>query len=586
MRRRTAVAAVAVGTAFALLLGACGKSDNGSKSGTSGSTPSFNAAVGKVYSPSTKKGGTIRYGFTDEWDSLDPGDTYYGYSWDFVRYYGRSLVMFKPGAGAETNQLVPDLAESLGKPSDDAKTWTYTIRKGLKFEDGTPITSKDVKYAVERSLDKDTFPNGPTYFNDFLDLQGYTTVAADTDPDKLGLKAIETPDDNTIVFHLKSSFAGFDYFAMLPSTIPVPRAKDTGTKYKEHVVSSGPYMFDTYVAGQSFSLKRNPNWDPATDPYRAALPDRVEVKLKMNAVDVDKQLLNGTLDVDVAGTGVQPATQATLLANDTNKKNVDTADIARLWFTTLNEDVAPLSNIDCRKAILYAADHESYLKAYGGSAGGKIATTLLPSQIPGSPKTDPYGFLDKPNGDVDKAKAALTACGQPNGFSINISYRSDRPKEQAVAEGLQQSLAKVGIKLTLKGFPTGDYTKLYAGKPEYAKANNIGMSVYGWGADWTDGFGFLQQIVDSRVIRPAGNTNLGVRDPEVDKLIDKALVTTDADARNKIWGDVDLKVMSDAFVLPGVWSSVVLYRSPNLTNVGISEGLGGFVDYVQLGVKQ
>jgi peptide/nickel transport system substrate-binding protein len=112
------------------------------------------------------------------------------------------------------------------------------------------------------------------------------------------------------------------------------------------------------------------------------------------------------------------------------------------------------------------------------------------------------------------------------------------------------------------------------------------MSVYGWGADWTDGFGFLQQIVDSRVIRPAGNTNLGVRDPEVDKLIDKALVTTDADARNKIWGDVDLKVMSDAFVLPGVWSSVVLYRSPNLTNVGISEGLGGFIDYVQLGVKQ
>ncbi len=389
MRRRTAVAAVAVGTAFALLLGACGKSSDDKDKGSAGASPSFNAAVGKVFNPSTKKGGTIRYGFSDDWDSLDPGDTYYGYSWDFVRYYGRSLVMFKPGAGSDTNQLVPDLAESLGVPSDGAKTWTYKIRKGLKFEDGTAITSKDVKYAVERSLDKDTFPNGPTYFNDFLDLQGYTTVAADTSADKLGLKAIETPDDNTIVFHLKTSFSGFDYFAMLPSTIPVPQKADTGTKYKEHVVSSGPYMFDTNVAGQSFSLKRNPNWDPATDPYRAALPDRVEVKLKMSAPDIDKQLQNGTIDVDVASTGVQPATQATLLANDTNKKNADTADIARLWFTVLNSDVKPLDNIDCRKAVLYASDHESYQQAYGGSAGGKIATTPAAGADPGRAEDRP-----------------------------------------------------------------------------------------------------------------------------------------------------------------------------------------------------
>ncbi len=585
MRRRTAAIAVAAGTALALLLGACGKSTDNTKDTTSAS-PSFNAAVGKVFDPSTKKGGTLKYGFSDDWDSLDPGDTYYGYAWDFVRYYGRSLVMFKSGAGPDTNKLVPDLATDLGKPSDDAKTWTYTLRKGLKFEDGTPITSKDVKYAVERSLDKDTLPNGPTYFNDFLDLQGYTTVAADTDPNKLGLKAIETPDDLTIIFHLKTSFASFDYFAMLPSTIPVPRAKDTGTKYKEHVVSSGPYMFDTNVAGQSFSLKRNPNWDPATDPNRSALPDRVEVKLKMSAEDIDKQLANGTIDVDVAGTGVQSATAATLLANDTNKKNADTADIARLWFTVLNSDVAPLDNVDCRKAVLYAADHASYLKAYGGSAGGKVATTLLPPQIPGAPKTDPYGFNDKPNGDVDKAKAELATCGHPDGFSFNISYRSDRPKEKAVAEGLQQSLLKVGIKTELKGFPTGDYTKLYAGKPEYAKANNIGMAIYGWGADWTDGFGFLQQIVDSRVIRASGNTNLGVKDPAVDALIDKALTTTDADARNAIWGQVDTKVMDDAYVLPGVWASVVLYRGQNLTNVGINQGLGGFYDYEELGVKQ
>ena len=84
---------------------------------------------------------------------------------------------------------------------------------------------------------------------------------------------------------------------------------------------------------------------------------------------------------------------------------------------------------------------------------------------------DLYDSKAKPTGDVDSAKAALAKCGQPNGFETNISYRAERPKEKAAAESMQQSLAKVGIKLTLKPYPTGDYFKLYAGKPDFAKAN-------------------------------------------------------------------------------------------------------------------
>ena len=137
---------------------------------------------GQIFNPSTKKGGTLTFANSGDWDSLDPADTYYGYSWNFIRLYGRSLVMFKPAPGDAGTELVPDLATGLGEPSDDDKTWTYHLRSGLKFEDGTPITSKDVKYGVERSLDKTTFPNGPTYFNDFLDLQGYTGPYKDTTP--------------------------------------------------------------------------------------------------------------------------------------------------------------------------------------------------------------------------------------------------------------------------------------------------------------------------------------------------------------------------------------------------------------------
>jgi peptide/nickel transport system substrate-binding protein len=585
MRKRTA-AVVAAGAALVLALTGCGGSKTPSSNNSTTGNAVYNAAIGKVANVSTKRGGTLTFANSGDWDSLDPADTYYGYSWDFVRLYGRALTMFAPKPGNAGSQLVPDLATSLGKASADGKTWTYTLRSGLKFEDGSPITSKDVKYAVERSLDKNVFVNGPTYFNDLLDLQGYTSPYNDPTPDKLGCKCIDTPDDTTIVFHLNKPFGGFDYLAMLPATIPVPQSKDTGIKYKEHPISSGPYEFDTNNPGKNFSLKRNPNWDASTDPNRTALPDKIEVSLNVNADDIDNRLLAGDLDVAVEGTGVQTAAQGRILADPNLKKNADLASITRLWFSVINSDVKPLDNIHCRKAVEYAVDHEGYQRAYGGSVGGDIATSLLPPQIPGSKPIDLYNVKSKPNGDDDTAKQELQACGQPNGFSVNISYRAERPKEKATAESMQQALAKVGIKLTIKPYPLADYAKLYAGKPDFAKSNNLGIIVYGWGADWPDGFGFLQQIVDSRVIRAAGgNTNLGIKIPAVDSLIDQALATTDAATRNPLWGQIDQTVMENAEAIPGVWAKSLDYRSPNVTNAYINDGLGGFYDYAWMGVK-
>jgi len=189
-------------------------------------------------------------------------------------------------------------------------------------------------------------------------------------------------------------------------------------------------------------------------------------------------------------------------------------------------------------------------------------------------------------GDLDKARDELNQCGQPNGFTTGISYRAERPKEKATAEALQQSLARVGINLEIKPYPLTDYLKLYAGKPDFAKANNLGLMVYGWGADWPDGFGFLSQIVDSRAIRATGgNSNLSVRDPEVDKLIDQAVTTTDTAAREKVWVDVDKKVMDDAYIMPGIWAKGLLYRPPNLTNVFITNGFQMY-DYLAMGTTR
>jgi peptide/nickel transport system substrate-binding protein len=577
--------AVASGAVLALGMTACA---GGGKTTTApaGGDAVANAAVGKVYKPSDVKGGTLRFGLAGDFDSIDPGDTYYAFSWNFLRNYARTLVVFKAAPGAAGTKLVPDLAETLGVPSDGAKTWTYKLRDGVKFEDGSPITSKDVKYAVARQLDKDTLPNGPTYFKDFLkDVPKGYSVYKDKNLDNL--KSIDTPDAKTIVFHLNKTFSGFDYLAQLPATAPVPVAKDKGAKYKEHVISSGPYMFGLVQLGKRYLLTRNLNYDPKTDPDsgRRALPNSISVELGLNGADIDNRLIAGDLDVDVAGSGVQAAAQGKILGDQALKAKTDSAESSRTWFSVLNTDVPPLDNIDCRKAVILAADKTGYQRAYGGATGGDIATSLMPPVVPGHKAIDPYEAKSKPTGDVTAAKAALTKCGQPSGFATNISYRAERPKERATAESLQQSLSKVGIKLTIKPYPSGDYFKLYAGKPDFAKTNKLGIIVYGWAADWPDGFGFLSQIVDSRAIRPAGNTNLGIKIPAADALIDKALATTDATARNAIWGNVDQTVMENASVLPGIWSKGLLFRPDSLTNVFVNNGFSMY-DFTALGTSR
>ena len=578
-----------MGVSAALVLAACGGgggAGNNQQPGTQTSASGFNAASTSVVNPSDKKGGTLKFANEGDWDTLDPGETYYAYSWNFARLYGRSLMMFKSAPGKEGNQLVPDLAEAPGQASDNAKTWTYKLRKGVKFDNGTEATSADVKYAVLRSTDKQTFPNGPAYWDGMLNLPSgykgpYKTPNMNTD------SAIETPDKYTIVFHMKQPFAAFDYLAQQPNTMPVPKDKDTGAKYRNSVVSTGPYKFADLQPGKSFNLVRNDQWDPATDPNRKALPDRIEVSLNVNADDIDNRIISGDLDVAVTALGVQPAAQSRVLTDPTLKENADNPLGVRLWYTSINPTVPPFNNIECRKAVEYAMDHTSYQTAYGGQfAGGDLATTILPPSIPGYSKFDLFPDGTDHKGDLDAAKKSLEACGQPNGFETNIAYRAERPKEKATAEAFQQALGRVGIKLTLKPYPQGDYFAQYAGLPPYVVKNKLGLALNGWAADWPDGFGFLSQIVDSRVIRATGgSSNTSVRIPEVDKMLDTALTELNTDKRNQMWGEIDKRVMQDAVIYPGIYSKSLLVRSKNGTNIFVTDAYGEY-DYLGMGAQK
>jgi peptide/nickel transport system substrate-binding protein len=391
MKRQSAILLAALGLTVALALPACSGSG---QPGPQHTSAGYNAALHAVVNPSTHRGGTIIFDNSAVPDSTDPGNTYYAYTWNTVRLYGRTLVTYKSAPGAAGLQLVPDLATSLGTVSDHGLAWTYHLKPGIKFEDGTVVTSQDVKYAVERSYAKDVLPGGPSYFQLLLTDPAYPGPYKDKTPGKMGLTSITTPDAATIVFHLQRPFSDFDYVAALPQTVPVPPAKDTGTNYQRHPVSTGPYMFASYQSGKQFTLVKNPNWDPATDPNRKQLASTMVFHLNVHPDMIDANLTHNFAQVDQGGFGVQAAARAQILASPQLKNNADDPLTGFLWFASINTKVKPLDNVHCRRAVEYAADKTAFQTAFGGPiAGGDIASTVMPPTLTGHKKFDLYHAL-------------------------------------------------------------------------------------------------------------------------------------------------------------------------------------------------
>ena len=581
------MASAGVAIALGLTTAACGGSNDTGGSASSGKS-SFNAATTGIVNPSTAKGGTLNLWSSQDVDSLDPAVAYYSFVWNLNRLYTRTLMAYPGAPGAAGLKLAPDLAAAEPEISADKKTYTFKLRDGLKWDDGTPITSQDVKYGIEREWAQDTVSGGPVYLKDLLDEgQNYPGPYKDKDPNKLGLKSVQTPDAKTIVFKLPAPNSDFLYLLAMPTAGPVPQKRDTGQKYALDPASSGPYKFQDASAvqpGKSYTLVRNTNWDQATDPIRKALPDKVVLTITTNQNDLDDRLVAGTADVDAGQTGVQAAARTKILTDPTLKANSDAMTTGFMRFADIVSTTKPLNNIDCRKAVIYAMDPTTVQTARGGPlAAGDLAGNMLPLNIQGSDQNyDPYGIRGgKPQ--IDKAKQELAACGQPNGFDLKIAVRNNRPTEVATATALQAALKAVNIRVTIDQYDGSQDTAI-AGSPNNVSQKGYGLMITAWGADYPTGSGFLKAIADSRDILPSGNFNRSIiKDPSIDALFDDAANQTDPAKAAADYSQVNHKIMEGAYFVPFVFDKALNYRNPRLTNVYVENAYGQY-DFQALGV--
>ena len=520
-----------------------------------------NQAIDAVRAPSDQAGGTLRV-VTGPVDSLDPQRSYQPGVWNLMRLYTRTLVTYSSEPGT-TDQLVPDLATDLGTAKDGGRTWTFTLREGVQFETGKPITSADIKHGIARSFAPDVVVGGPTYVVDMLDDPNnpypgpYNREKGDPE-----LTAIETPNDRTIVFHLRSPQPDFPYVLALPSSSPVPADKDTGATYGRDPVSSGPYAITSVDPKTGIVLDRNPRWDPKTDDVRSALPDRVVVRTGLSGVERDQALLAGSADVDVSGTGVQPATTARLAdeEDDPLQQRVDDLTTRSVRLLAMPLDVAPFDKPACRAAVAETVDRRAVQKDLGGSSNAVRTSQLWPRGLAGTP--DERDLAPDPQA----GRAVLAECGHPEGFRTVLAV-NDAGSNIQVAKGIAAQLGEIGIQVEVRPFETETFYGAEISSPATVRKNGYGLVLATWTADFPTPGSFLAPLVDGRGIKQIGNTNYaGLNVPGINKLIDTARTATDARAADAAWQKVATAARDAYAYVPLATNRIQLLAGQRLHN--------------------
>lgn len=578
---RQGVAALVVTLAVAGLLAGC---DRGTKSQPA-AVRGLDAAAAQPRDRSTTTGGTLRL-VTGAVDSLDPARSYAPGVWNVMRLYTRQLVTYAAAPGEAGTRVVPDLATSLGQTSDGGRTWTYRLRPGLRWDDGRPVTARDVKYGVERAFASDALAGGPTWLVGLLDdhVTPYDGPYRDRTPGRLGLASVTTPNPQTVVFRLVRPFADFDKVLALPGSTPVPADRDGGPAYGSRPASLGPYQ----VAGPDrrgvLVFTRNRFWNRAVDPVRTALPDRIELATNVLPAERDRRVLTGQADADVSGSGLQPEGAAAVLADPGLTARADDPTTGTVRLLAMPAAVPPFDNAHCRRAVQFAVDKAAVKDGVGGSPAAALATTLWPRALPGYPAVAPYPGGDGNHGDQAAARAELARCGRPDGFTANLAVLADG-RGPVCADATARALARVGIRVTVRRYPRSQFRSVVAGAPAVVRRDQLGLILADWSADFPSPYAFLVPLADRRSIRPSGNPNLAeLGDAALEQAVDEATATLDPVQATAAWRDVETLAMQAASYVPLIEDRALLLAGTRLRNVYVQPVYHGY-DVVSLGVS-
>ncbi len=521
---------------LALVLTACGgSSSDGASAGTKGGTLTFLTEA-------------------EQFAHLDPQRNYTGEDLAFASgYLNRTLTQYTLSAdNNEASQLVADLATDTGTTPDGGKTWEFTIKDGFKWEDGQAVTCEDVKYGVSRTFATDIITDGPTYAITMLDIakdaDGNSIYKGPYVEDATGQAAYDAAvvcEGSKITFKLGSPVADFNYTVTLSSFAPVRKDADTGEKYDDKVLSNGPYKIESYVKKDKLVLVRNENWDPATDSFRTALPDRIEYNFAVpSAVITERLMADAGNDVyAISPDSVDPAKLASIFSDAKYEKRRWNELDPYVRFFFINTKKVP--NEKHRQAILAAVNREELRKIAGGDYAGEYADGAIKPNI--GIDYAPTGLWDSllgeavpATGNVELAKKLIADSGEEFPNPLVIDYPKTEVNDKAVAS-LVAALGEAGITATPNGLEPGGYYPIVMDP-----AKQGGMTSAGWAPDWLNASTVIPEL-----FHPNGGFALSQYDDAAWMArVDAAKAMTDRAAQAKEWQALNTEAARLGLILP------------------------------------
>jgi peptide/nickel transport system substrate-binding protein len=587
MRRSKGVVLLAATVAAALALTACGgssKSSGGSPTsgGSGGSSGSADAGA---------KGGTAYYLTKRAVEHWDPQRIYIGRDIsDSNRLFYRGLT-WAPATedNSEALKLQPDLATDTGDVSNGGKTWKFTLKDGVKWQDGKDITCADVAYGVSRTFAVDVVTGGPNYILQYLDIPTDAKGASlyKGPYTKVGQSYFDkavTCDGKTITFNFKKPWADFNYAtAYLTAFDPYRADQDQGDKSNFSIFSDGPYMLQgTWTKDKGGTFVRNPNWDASTDPGRKALPDKWVFTEGLTDEVIAQRLIADTGNDKYAVTDrrVPPAYQAQAISG-ASKSRVTNPTAPYVDYLTPN--FKKLTNPKVRQALAISTDKAGYLTALGGASSGTVAKSIMAPTLLGYKDADVFQAGD--SGDPTKAKQLLQEAGVPVPYPITYIYSGGTPTSEKAAAALKEGWEKAGFKVTLDE-QTDTYYDIIQSP---TKAQTYDVAWASWGADWPSGSTVIPPLFDDRINLSAQSNgqDYGLyASKTVDTAIDAALNEPTADAQADQWAGIDTTLANDVAYVPLIVNKFVFIHGSGVTDYLNGAATSTFPDLAVLGIKQ
>jgi peptide/nickel transport system substrate-binding protein len=508
------------------------------------------------------------------------------------RVFTRTLTAFPSGADAAHQRTVEgDLATDAGTVDATLKRWSFTLREGVSWQDGSPVTCDDIRYGISRSFAAPFSSEGLNFPLAYLDIprkaDGTSVYAGPYAKDANGQAAFDKAvscDGTTVTFRLSAPMPDFNQVVALPVFAPVKQSEDKRADGTYAVFSNGPYQLKgAWEPNAGGTFERNPHWDKASDPIRQGKPTSIDYVEGTESQTAVQQVINdsGVHRRAVTLDSAPPAMQQHVLTDAALKARSVNPSAQFVDYLAPNLAQGVMRNPKVRQALALSTNREGYVNALGGASAASEAYSLIGPALPGHTDADPVGGGTA--GDAARAKVALQESGLTLPVTIRVSYRSTPTADKAMA-ALVNGWESAGFTVDLQPIAKDYFAEV--SKPGRSAQTDVFWA--NWAPAWPSASTVIPPLFDSRLnLSASGNGRDfgGFADAAVNTEITRIGTLSDARARAAAWSALDAKLAERGVFVALAQRKALFVAGSSVTGLSANEALGGFVDLATVGVE-